>query len=134
VAVLGLKNAISTGNLQVIFIFQYLGLAENVTLDLVKWATEHAGGDKFEVIVRLMSMFSREGNTRRHDSGLVHLELAGELGRMRLVAQRQKDGSQDKVDAIALVEALESHWAALTGVAENKIMAKGWSIVGDRIL
>jgi hypothetical protein len=81
-----------------------------------------------------MSMFSSEGNTRRHDSGLVHLELAGELGRMRLMAQRQKDGSRDKVDAIALVEALESHWAALTGVAENKIMAKGWSIVGDRIL
>ena len=98
----------------------------------MKWATEHAGGDKFEVIARLMSMFLRGGHIRNHDSGLVHLELAGELSRMRLMAQRQKDGSRDKMDAIALVEALDSHWAALTGVAENRMMAKGWSIVGNQ--
>jgi hypothetical protein len=100
---------------------------------MVKWAFEHAGGDKFEVIARLMSMYLYGGH-RGSDSGVVHLQLAGELSKMRLMAHRQKEGSQDKVDAIAVVDALDSHWAALTGLAENKIVAKGWSIVGDRIL
>jgi len=72
-----------------------------------------------------MSMFLLGVHTRHHDSGMVHLELAGELSRMRLMAQRHMDGGQDKLEAIALVEALDRHWAALTGVAENKIMAKG---------
>jgi hypothetical protein len=122
---LGLKNAIRTGNLQIMFIFQYLRLAENVTLDVVKWAFEHAGGDKFEVIARLMSMYIYGGLRGNRDSGMVHLHLVGELSKMRLMAERQRDGSRDKVDAIALLEALDSHWAALTGLAENTIVAKG---------
>ena len=100
----------------------------------MKWAFEHAGGDKFEVIARLMSMYLYGGHRGSPDSGVVHLQLAGELSKMRLMAQQQKDGSQDKVEAIALVEALDSRWAALTGLAKNKIVANGWSIVGDRIL
>jgi hypothetical protein len=113
---LGLKNAIGTGNLQIIFMFQYLRLAEIITLELVRWAFEHAGGDKFEVIARLMSMYIYGGHQGNRDSDMVHSQLAGELSRMRLMAQQHEDGTQDKVDTIALVEALDSHWAALTGV------------------
>jgi hypothetical protein len=109
---LGLKNAISTGNLQVIYILQHLGLAENVTLDLLKWATQHTGGNKLEVIARLMSMCVQRSH---QDFRSVHLAFAGELSKMRITAQRQDDGSQGNEEALALVDALQTYWANLTG-------------------
>lgn len=110
---MGLKNAISTGNLQVIYILQYLGLAENVTLDLLKWATQHAGGDKLEVITRLMSMCVQRPH---QDFRSVRLAFAGELSKMRILAQELDDESQNKEEAMTLVDALEGYWANLTGV------------------
>jgi len=100
---------------------------------MVEWAIEHAGGDKIEVIARLMRMFLCGGNAKESDLTLAHLGLAGALSRMRVLAQRQSDGGQDKVDAIALVKALEIYWNFLSR-ADDTIVAKGWSILGDRVL
>jgi hypothetical protein len=86
---------------------------------------EHAGGDKLKVIALVLRKFFDRIN---QGYGPFHLELAGELSKMRLMAQRQNDGSQDKAEAIALVEAIERHWDFLTGGGDNKIVAKGWSI------
>jgi hypothetical protein len=108
---LGLKNAISSGNLQVIYILQYLGLAGNVTLDLLKWATRHAGGDKVEVIARVMNMFVLRSH---EDFPSIRLAFVGELSKMRITAQEQNDGSQEKKEATALVDALEAYWVGLT--------------------
>ena len=103
---------------------------------MVEWATEHAGGDKLEVIARLMRMFLGGVESRRDDPALAHVEVAGALTRMRVMVQRQSDGGQDKVEAIALVKNLENYWKFVsdTGMTGNKIVAKSWSIHGDRVL
>ncbi len=79
----------------------------------------HAGGDKLEVIARLMRM-SLGGHG---DPALIQLEVAGAVSRMRLMAQRQSDGTQEKAEAIALTKALENYWTFLAR-PENKIAAK----------
>jgi hypothetical protein len=114
VALLGLKNAISTGNLQILYIFRYLGLAHNVTQDMVEWAIDHAGGDKIEVIARIMIMFLYGGKRIQGYSSSAYLELAGALRRIRVLAGRESDRVQDKVEAIAMMKALESYWDFLS--------------------
>jgi hypothetical protein len=98
VAVSGLNEAIGSGNLQILYVFHCLKVGDRLTRETLKWTLHNAGGDKVEVVLRVMMMFMDKENWEAGnvlDAELSHLSGAGQ--------QRRPDGS-------SWVETVKARW------------------------
>jgi hypothetical protein len=78
-----MKNAITVGDLRVIHLLLWVGLAEKIDLELVIHAISNAGGDKFAVLETLLHFLKglthKEANNfwRATDKFRIRAELQG---------------------------------------------------------
>lgn len=96
---LGLKTAVTEGELRVIHLLFWAGLSDRVGIETVVWVIHNAAQNRFKVVEEVMKLWVEKHDIDVHEGSL--LEEACQEVKEKAVAESDKEG-------LALLEALRA--------------------------